>query len=67
MELYSCEAFSLELLREKFENCPGNLRENSGNLVSQKYDQPGLGIFKQFGSFCEKRGSADRIIRGLLL
>ena len=39
--MYSSKHFSLELLREKFEN----LRKNSGNLVSQKYGHPDVGLF----------------------
>ena len=41
IKMYSSKHFSLELLREKFEN----LRENSGNLVSQKYGHPDVGLF----------------------
>ena len=49
MKMYSRELFSLVFLREKFENTlevsgktQGKLRENSGNLVSQKCGRPDL-------------------------
>ena len=50
--MYSSELFSPELLREKSENdleisgkTQGKLRENSGNLVTQKFGHPVVSRF----------------------